>query len=184
MDKKLSHRTKKMKKWIRTVLFGVVALLAAYFVIKAQYFPETAQVKGLLPESVAGETSSGRADNMSGEFREVPVKGMITMVDLGADACIPCKMMAPILRKMEKQYDGKATIIFIDVWKHRDQAKRFGVRAIPTQIFFDKKGKEIYRHVGFMSESAIADQLKKMGVGWERVRQTGDIDAGDFFPYS
>ncbi len=95
----------------------------------------------------------------------VPVKGMVTMLDLGADACIPCKMMAPIIEKLEKAYRGKAAIVFIDVWKDKEPAKRFGVRAIPTQIFFDKEGKEIYRHVGFMSESAIVDQLKKMGVG-------------------
>ena len=98
------------------------------------------------------------------EFSMVPAKGMVTMIDLGADSCIPCKMMAPILKKLEKEYDGRAAIVFIDVWKYKDQAKRFGIRAIPTQIFFDKEGKEAYRHVGFMSEKAIVAQLKKMGV--------------------
>jgi len=97
-------------------------------------------------------------------FKDVPAQGMVTMVDLGAKACIPCKMMAPILEKLEKVYKGKAAIIFIDVWKHRDQAKRFGIRAIPTQVFYDKDGKENYRHVGFMSEAAIITQLHKMGV--------------------
>jgi len=102
----------------------------------------------------------------SEEFEKVPVpvKGMVTMIDLGAKKCIPCKMMAPILEKMEKNYKGKAAIIFIDVWKNRDQAGRFGIRAIPTQIFFNKERKEVYRHVGFMGETAIIEQLKKMGV--------------------
>ncbi len=86
------------------------------------------------------------------------------MVDLGAKSCIPCKMMAPILEKLERVYDGKAVIVFIDVWKDRWQAKRFRIRAIPTQIFFNQQGKEVYRHVGFMSEKAIVKQLKKMGV--------------------
>ena len=94
----------------------------------------------------------------------VPARGMVTMIDLGADSCIPCKLMAPILKKLEKEYDGRAAIVFIDVWKHKDQAKRFGIRAIPTQLFFDKEGKEAYRHLGFMSETAIVAQLKKMGV--------------------
>ena len=98
------------------------------------------------------------------KFRDLPVKGMVTMIDLGADKCIPCKMMAPILAKMEKQYQGKAAIVFIDVWKHNEQAGKFGIRAIPTQIFFDQNGKEVFRHVGFMSEKAIVNQLKKMGV--------------------
>jgi thioredoxin 1 len=97
-------------------------------------------------------------------FRDLPVKGMVTMFDLGAEKCIPCKMMAPILAKMEKKYEGKAVIVFIDVWKHTEQAGRFGIRAIPTQIFFDQHGKEVFRHLGFMSEKAIVNQLKKMGV--------------------
>ncbi len=99
-----------------------------------------------------------------GKPPDVPVKGMVTMVDLGAKSCVPCKMMAPIMEKLEKDYEGKAAIIFIDVWKDPDQAKRFGVRAIPTQIFYDKHGKEAYRHEGFMSENAIVTQLKHMGV--------------------
>ena len=98
------------------------------------------------------------------DLEKIPLKGMVTMVDLGAKSCIPCKMMAPILEKLEKAYDGKAAIVFIDVWKHRGQAKRFRIRAIPTQIFFNQQGKEVYRHVGFMSEKAIVKQLKKMGV--------------------
>jgi thioredoxin 1 len=98
------------------------------------------------------------------KFSNVPVKGLVTMVDLGAKKCIPCKMMAPILAKMEKQFDGKAAIVFIDVWQYHEQARRFGIRAIPTQIFFNEVGKEIYRHVGFMDEKAIINQLKKMGV--------------------
>ena len=73
-------------------------------------------------------------------------------------------MMAPILVKMEKQYDGKAAIVFIDVWKHNEQARRFGIRAIPTQIFYDEKGQEVFRHVGFMDEKSIVNQLKKMGI--------------------
>jgi len=95
---------------------------------------------------------------------EVPVKGMVTMVDLGARACIPCKMMAPILEKLEKEYAGRAAVIFFDVWKDPKPAHRFGIRSIPTQIFFDKKGREVYRHEGFLSEEEIVRRLKEMGV--------------------
>jgi len=100
----------------------------------------------------------------SQDFDSVPAKGMVTMIDLGAKSCIPCKMMAPILEKMGKVYDGKAAIVFIDVWKNREQAKRFGIRVIPTQIFFNSDGEEVYRHVGFMGEKDIIAQLEKMGV--------------------
>ncbi|MFC1858204.1 thioredoxin family protein [Thermodesulfobacteriota bacterium] len=100
------------------------------------------------------------------DFSKVPVKGMVTMVDLGAKKCIPCKMMAPIMEKMEKVYQDKAAIVFIDVWENREQAGRFSIRAIPTQIFFNSEGKEVHRHVGFMSEKEIVAQLKKMGVDY------------------
>jgi thioredoxin 1 len=120
------------------------------------------RLRKILLLSVAAVMASGIA--WAEDFNNLPVKGMVTMIDLGADKCIPCKMMAPILVKMEKQYEGKAAIVFIDVWKHNEQAGRFGIRAIPTQIFFDQNGKEVFRHVGFMSEKAIVNQLKKMGV--------------------
>jgi thioredoxin 1 len=71
----------------------------------------------------------------------VPTPGLVTMVDLGAHKCIPCKMMAPIIAELQKEYKGRASIIFIDVWEHREQAQRFGIRGIPTQIFYDKEGK-------------------------------------------
>lgn len=94
----------------------------------------------------------------------IPVKGMVTMVDLGAKECIPCKMMAPILEKLKNTYKGKAAIIFIDIRKDPERAKRFGIRVMPTQIFFNKEGKEVFRHEGFMDEAAIVSQLKKMNV--------------------
>jgi len=108
---------------------------------------------------------------------EVPTKGMVTMLDLGAKKCIPCKMMAPILEKLKGQYDGKASIVFIDVFEHREQVARFGIRAIPTQIFFDRDGNEVYRHLGFMSEETIVQQLKKMGVDLNKQEKSGKADA-------
>nr|NJM03713.1 thioredoxin family protein [Desulfobacula sp.] len=89
---------------------------------------------------------------------------MVTLIDLGATECIPCKMMAPIMTKLEADYQDKAVIAFIDVWKNREQAPKYKIRAIPTQIFYDASGKEVYRHEGFMSEKDIVAQLTKMGV--------------------
>jgi thioredoxin 1 len=106
----------------------------------------------------------GASPSFSAELKSIPVKGMVTMVDLGAASCIPCKMMAPILDKLEKRYQGKATVVFIDLRYNQEAVQRFGIRAIPTQIFFDKNGREISRHIGFMSEEAIVTRLKSMGV--------------------
>lgn len=109
-----------------------------------------------MPAFAAEEASTG--------IPPVPTPGRVTMVDLGTDKCVPCKMMAPILEELRKEYDGRASIIFIDVWKRREQAQRFGIRAIPTQIFYDKEGKEVGRHVGFMDKKNIVEMFKKLGV--------------------
>ena len=112
----------------------------------------------LQPPFFSGLTSSAA---QAAETKEIPAKGMVTMVDLGAKKCVPCKMMAPIMEKVEKDYQGKAVIHFYDVWEDREPATRFGIQGIPTQIFFDKDAKEVYRHVGFMSEETLSASLPK-----------------------
>jgi thioredoxin 1 len=94
---------------------------------------------------------------------EVPTKGMVTMLDLGAKKCIPCKMMAPIIEELKREYTGRASILFIDVRVHREEARKYGIRAIPTQIFFDKNGKEVFRHEGFMDKKSIVGVLREFG---------------------
>jgi len=91
--------------------------------------------------------------------QEIPVKDTVTVVDLGAGSCIPCKMMAPIIDKLQEEYKGRAAIIFIDVWKNPDQGKKYGVKSIPTQIIYDKTGRERHRHVGFMAEKDLKEWL-------------------------
>jgi thioredoxin 1 len=113
------------------------------------------------------------AGTFAEDFSKVPVKGMVTMIDLGAKKCIPCKMMAPILAKLEKAYKGKADIVFIDVWENQQQAPRFKIRSIPTQIFFNEQGEEVYRHVGYFDEKSIVGQLTKMGVAKPDLKNKG-----------
>ena len=98
---------------------------------------------------------------------EVPVPGTVTMIDLGAHSCIPCKMMAPILKDLRQEYEGKAAIVFIDLKKHPQQAKRFKLKTIPTQIFFNRQGQEVYRHMGFLDKKSIVEKLQSLGVSKE-----------------
>ena len=91
-------------------------------------------------------------------------KSLPMLVDLGAGTCIPCKMMAPILEEAQKAYEGKAIVKVIDVNESRDEAMKYGIRVIPTQIFFDADGKEVYRHEGFMPKEDIVSKFKEMGV--------------------
>jgi thioredoxin 1 len=85
------------------------------------------------------------------------------LIDLGADKCIPCKMMAPILDELASDYAGQLKVTFIDVWKNRDKAGEYGVRMIPTQIFYDADGKELYRHQGFFGKEEILSKWRELG---------------------
>lgn len=101
---------------------------------------------------------------ISGDPQTVPVQGMTTMLDLGAKACIPCKMMIPVIESLSQEYAGRAGIVFIDVWKNPDEARKFGIKIIPTQIFYDKDGREVMRHEGYFSKEEIIKVLAKLGV--------------------
>ncbi|MGB3342137.1 MAG: thioredoxin domain-containing protein [bacterium] len=90
--------------------------------------------------------------------------GKAVVADFGRGTCMPCKMMEPILKKLQKDYEGKASILILDVGEYASLSQKYGVRMIPTQIFFDANGKEVYRHQGFMPEEDIVAQLKKTGV--------------------
>ena len=111
----------------------------------------------------AATADAGQAQNAEA-IPPVPTPGMVTMVDLGANKCIPCKMMAPVIEELKKEYAGRASILFIDVWERREQAQRFGIRGIPTQIFYDKNGKEAGRHVGYFDKKSIVQIFEQLGV--------------------
>jgi thioredoxin 1 len=86
------------------------------------------------------------------------------MVDLGAKSCIPCKMMAPILEELKVEYQGRAEVIFIDVWDaaNKSKAQAFKIMGIPTQIFYDRQGKETFRHTGFFDKKSITAKLDEL----------------------
>jgi len=86
------------------------------------------------------------------------------LLDFGAGTCIPCKKMAPILQELEKEYKGRVVIKVIEVYKERELTRTNGIRLIPTQIFFDAKNQEVYRHVGFMDKEQIKKVFERMGV--------------------
>lgn len=91
--------------------------------------------------------------------------GLPRMIDFGSDKCTPCKEMAPILVELKNEYAGRATIDFIDVWNNPPAGEPYGVRVIPTQIFFDREGKEVSRHEGFLPKAEIVAKLRELGAG-------------------
>jgi len=91
-------------------------------------------------------------------------KGVPSLIDLGRTFCIPCKMMAPILEELKKEYAGRLDVQFIDVGDNPEAAKKYQILMIPTQVFLDASGKELYRHVGFFSKEDILKKWKELGV--------------------
>jgi len=86
------------------------------------------------------------------------------LLELGADSCIPCKMMQPVLAELRQEYAGKLQVDFIDVWKDPSAGKPYNIQAIPVQIFFDANGKEIFRHLGFYPKEEILATFKAQGI--------------------
>jgi thioredoxin 1 len=104
-------------------------------------------------------TQPGTPGPMAAAPRPLP-----RLVDVGADRCIPCKAMAPILDQLRVDHAGRLEVTFVDIWKTPQLAERYGVRIIPTQIFFGPDGRELARHQGFMSRDEILAQWKALGV--------------------
>lgn len=90
-------------------------------------------------------------------------QGLPRLVDVGADQCIPCKMMAPILEELKREYAGRMEVEFVDVWKYREKAAQYGVRIIPTQIFYDPSGQELFRRSGFIGKDDILAKWRELG---------------------
>lgn len=106
------------------------------------------------------EQATAAKDNPVDKARD---SGKPTMVDFGASGCRPCDMMTPILAELTKKYEGKANILFVHVREAQVLATRYGIRSIPVQVFFDKDGKEVYRHTGFFPQAEIEKRLAELG---------------------
>jgi thioredoxin 1 len=96
--------------------------------------------------------------------RQALSSGKPAVIDLGARYCHQCKKMAPILESLAGEYQGRASVMFIDAHKDEAAAEKFKVVMIPTQIFFNAQGKEVKRHIGFMDKEDIVKELKALGV--------------------
>jgi thioredoxin 1 len=118
--------------------------------------PDTSQQPATSPQMAE---ASERADTQGKTSAGLP-----RLVDLGRETCIPCKMMTPILEELKKEYEGRAVIEVIDLREHREAAREYGIRVIPTQIFFDADGNEIWRHSGFLAKADIVARFSEMGV--------------------
>jgi thioredoxin 1 len=143
----------------RFIIVALVAAAAAVFVWIKAAGPRSPQRTSAAPvvEPVVG--------------KDVEEKGVLDrseprprLVDVGSNKCIPCRLMAPILATLKEDYGGVLAIDVIDIRDDRTAAQRYGIRVIPTQIFYDASGTERFRHEGFMSKEAILAKWHELGV--------------------
>jgi thioredoxin 1 len=90
--------------------------------------------------------------------------GKPTLAIFSAASCCGPDKMIPVRDSLLKKYDTKINILYIEPRKEQILAARYGIRSIPSQVFFNGKGKEFYRHSGFFSEKDITDKLSEMGI--------------------
>ena len=102
--------------------------------------------------------------NTEDELKKALQSGQPVLVDFGANSCVPCRQMRPILKEVGQEYSGKAGVLVIDVYKHEGLAREYKVMLIPTLVFFDSKGKEVFRHVGALEKEKVIAKLKEIGM--------------------
>jgi thioredoxin 1 len=107
---------------------------------------------------------AGKSSNPESTVQTEQVKKLPKLIDLGKGTCIACKRMKPILDELKIEYEGKAIVKVIDLRYDRRAASRYRIRLIPTQIFYDAEGNEVYRHEGFMDKQSIKMKFAEMGV--------------------
>ncbi|MFA5032972.1 MAG: thioredoxin family protein [bacterium] len=87
---------------------------------------------------------------------------MPILMDFGGNRCKNCIITKKRLEKIEKKFRGKAKIISIDVNKEKELTKKYKILLIPTLVFLDKNGKEVYRKTGLMEEKAMSTKLEEL----------------------
>jgi thioredoxin 1 len=103
--------------------------------------------------------------NSEDDLKQALTSGKPVLVDFGANSCIPCRQMRPVLKEVSTEYSEKAKILIIDVYKNQNLAREHKVLMLPTLVFFDSKGKEAFRNVGIMEKEKIVGKLKEIGMG-------------------
>ena len=142
----MSDKTKKI-----LIVAGLFAAVVAVVVVKHLRYEADVRVV----ESAVTPADSNTA-------------AMPMMLELGSHSCIPCKAMMPVLAALKEEYGNALKVEFIDVWKDTAAGEKYKVEMIPTQIFFDKEGKELFRHTGFFSKEDILAKWKELGVELEK----------------
>lgn len=153
-----------MRPKLRLTFLLLVALAAAAVVLwgrGGEPIPQSEAPAGAAEATVLPEAPETPPTTAAAETSPAALP---RLVDLGSTTCIPCKKMAPILAELAAEQAGRLEVLVIDVREDPEAAAKYGIRLIPTQIFFDAAGKELWRHEGFIDKAAILARWAELGV--------------------
>ncbi|MCK5564894.1 MAG: thioredoxin family protein [Planctomycetes bacterium] len=153
-----------------TKIIIVIALIAVVGIVIAikQQEKNSASTQ---PVSTSSNTVT-IAENVAVDSKDAPkTENLPQMIDLGAGKCVPCKLMKPILDELKRDYKEQFKVTFIDVWENPEEARKYKINLIPTQIFYDASGKELSRHEGFFSKEDILGKWKELNIDVQRKGQ-------------
>jgi len=143
-----------LKRKQNVLIIGILIAIGITFVL----------IKSSVDQTGKSSNQKATIQNSKTVLEGQQTKRLPMLVDLGKGTCIPCKKMKPILDELMVEYEGKAIVKVIDLRYERRAAKEYGIRLIPTQIFYDAEGNEVYRHEGFMDKQSIKMKFAEMGV--------------------
>lgn len=161
------------------VLIVVLVVIAGIVVAKstggksAGPAPSDGAVAPMAPTTPVPTTQEGAEPTATQTARGVPTdtpgepasdKPLPKMLELGSVGCKPCAYMAPIIDSLGKELAGKVFVKFYDVTENQDIAEQYKIMTIPTQVFLDAEGKELFRHIGVFEKAEILAKLKELGM--------------------
>lgn len=126
------------------IIVAIVAVIVGIFIFKSVKNNDRTA-----PENTASQSQTDGSTNSANNYplkitktdlKTIKAYGIPTVIDFGSDSCIPCKQMAPVLETLNNEWQGKAAVQFMDVWKYTDGVSDFPVSVIPTQVFFNADG--------------------------------------------
>lgn len=134
--------TEKKEKINKGILIKVLVSVLIVLAIVGVYIYKKAE-ESKMNSSIQAEENSEESmplEISAVDLEEIKSYGVPFVIDFGSDSCIPCKEMAPVLETLHEEFQGKAIVHFVDVWKNQTAAIDFPVSVIPTQVFYNADG--------------------------------------------
>ena len=119
---------------------------------------------GNYAKPLQAEVISEPPTNTSEDLKKALQSQKPVLVDFGSNKCIPCRQIRPILREIEKEYKGKAHVLIIDVFEIRELGREHRIQLIPTLVFFNRSGKEVFRRSGTWDKNSMIQKLREAGM--------------------